>query len=201
MPETKAPLMAGVFTDIPVRIHDYGGGKFMFMNASNTGCWSDPEHRALLYSLDDVKKVAMAHGYEIEDLQVRRRDDKDDTARIAAREAARLADATFGAGVDTLLGADTLKGAEAFPPGAYAEPTGNEDDMLKGKPDAPTAKNTLTMNSPPMGNEAPLTPAQTKAQEKAAKEAEKAAAKDATDAEARTAAEAKAAAEAARGRR
>lgn len=134
MPEAKAPLMAGMFTDIPRRVHDYGGGKFMFMNAANTGCWSDPEHRALLYSMEDVEKVAKIHGYELDGLNVVRRVSTPGATGVAGEDGKM--NVAPGSPGDVLVmpkGYDTLLAAQDHPIGAMLQPTGG-DDTLKGVP-------------------------------------------------------------------
>ena len=134
MAEPKAPLMAGMFTDIPRRVHDYGGGKFMFMNAANTGCWSDPEHRALLYSMDDVEKVAKVHGYELDGLTVVRRQEVPGAAGTVGKDGKVLVAPGSPSDVLTMpKGYDTLLAAGDMPLGSHLEPMGG-DDTLKGVP-------------------------------------------------------------------
>lgn len=60
MPE---PLFAGTFSAPPVRVHDYAGGRYAFLDAHGANCWTDPVHRVLLYRLSDVDRVLQAHGY------------------------------------------------------------------------------------------------------------------------------------------
>lgn len=67
MPE---PFMAGAFSSAPVRIHRYTSGAFMFVDAANRGCWTDPAGRVLLPSLAVVDAILRAHGYERRDMRV-----------------------------------------------------------------------------------------------------------------------------------
>jgi hypothetical protein len=56
-------LFAGSLSSVPVKVHDYGGGRYALLDADNVNCWTDPNHRVLLYRLEDVDKVLDAHGY------------------------------------------------------------------------------------------------------------------------------------------
>lgn len=59
-------LMAGAFATSPVRVHAYPGGRFAFLDADGVNCWSDPNHRVLLYDIKDVKLVLDAHSYDLD---------------------------------------------------------------------------------------------------------------------------------------
>lgn len=60
-------LLAGTFSAVPIRVHVYPSrGAHMFVGADGMGCWSDPEGKVLLFSMDDVNRVANAHGYTVD---------------------------------------------------------------------------------------------------------------------------------------
>lgn len=72
MPE---PYTAGTFKTVPTRVHAYTGrGVFMLVDENGQGCWSDPQERVLLPTLDLVDRVLKAHGYVREDMTVVRAD-------------------------------------------------------------------------------------------------------------------------------
>ncbi len=67
------PFVAGKFTSAPVRVHAYTNvGKYMLVDENNTGCWTDPEGRVLLPSLELVDRVLKAHGYARDEMIVRK---------------------------------------------------------------------------------------------------------------------------------
>lgn len=60
-------LLAGTFSAVPIRVHVYPSrGAHMFVGADGGGCWSDPEGKVLLFSMEDVQRVAKAHGYVVD---------------------------------------------------------------------------------------------------------------------------------------
>lgn len=60
-------LLAGAFSAVPIRVHVYPSrGAHMFVDATGAGCWTDPEGKVLLFSMDDCVRVASAHGYTID---------------------------------------------------------------------------------------------------------------------------------------
>lgn len=65
------PFVAGSFTSEPHRVHAYSSGVFMIVNDGNQGCWTDPDGRVLLPSLDIVDRILRAHGYERDEMLVR----------------------------------------------------------------------------------------------------------------------------------
>lgn len=70
---TAAPFVAGEFKSEPVRVHAYHSvGKFMLVDVDNGGCWTDPEGRVVLPSLELVDRVLKAHGYERDEMVVRK---------------------------------------------------------------------------------------------------------------------------------
>jgi hypothetical protein len=67
------PFLAGTFSAEPVRIHAYHSrGVFMFVDANNSGCWTDPNGRVLLPTLDIVDRVLAKHGYVREEMAVKK---------------------------------------------------------------------------------------------------------------------------------
>ena len=67
------PFVAGTMRSTPVRVHMYASrGVFMLVDKDNIGCWSDPQGRVLLPSLEIVDRVLKAHGYVRQDMLVTR---------------------------------------------------------------------------------------------------------------------------------
>jgi hypothetical protein len=62
-----AKLLAGTFTSTPVYAQMIRGSLVGFYDALNLPCWEDPNHRAMVDSLDDAKALLMAHGYRLGD--------------------------------------------------------------------------------------------------------------------------------------
>lgn len=56
-------LRAGSFSQPPVSIQYVRGGRIMILGADRQNCWTDSENRLLLDSVEELVKVANAHGY------------------------------------------------------------------------------------------------------------------------------------------
>lgn len=72
------PFVAGSFTSEPHRVHAYSSGVFMIVNDGNQGCWTDPDGRVLLPSLDIVDRILRAHGYERDEMLVRKMEKREE---------------------------------------------------------------------------------------------------------------------------
>lgn len=66
------PFVAGTLKAPPVRVQSYArAGVFMLVSEDNTGCWTDPEGRVVLPSLEIVDRILAVHGYVREGMVVR----------------------------------------------------------------------------------------------------------------------------------